>query len=103
MRNAGTRRIKIDSVFVGERFNLGVLLKVLRRDILNVVIDCEHWLRRIRDRGGADLLELWNYGARVVMRHHMARTNGNEISGTDHGSRGESIRVSCGNLLNKRQ
>ena len=39
MRNPGARRIKVDAVFAGERFDLGVLLQILRRDILNVVID----------------------------------------------------------------
>ncbi len=102
MRNAGTRRVKIDPVLVRERFDLGVLLQILRRDILNVVIDGEHRLRRIRDRRGADLLELWDHRAGIVMRHHVARTNRNEIAGAHHGSRGESISVTCSNLLNER-
>ena len=87
----------------GERFDLGVFLQILRRDILNVVIDREHRLRRIRDRGRADLLELWNHGAGVVMRHDMARTNRNEISGAHDGSRRKSISVSCGNFLDERE
>src|ERR1700682_1416343 len=103
MRNAGAWRVVIDPVFAGERFDPGVLLQILRRDILNVVIDGKDWLRRICNRGGADLLELWNHGAGVVMRHHMTRTNRNEISRADHGSRGESISVSRGNLLDERE
>ena len=70
---------------------------------IHIVIDGEHGLRRIRDRRGADLLKLRDYGASVVMRHHMARTNRNEISGAHHGSRGESISVSRGNLLDERE
>ncbi len=37
------------------------------------------------------------------MRHDMARTNRNEIPGARHGSRGESVSVSCGNLLDERE
>jgi hypothetical protein len=37
------------------------------------------------------------------MRHDMARTNGDEIAGAHYGSRGESISVSCGNLLDERE
>src|SRR4029077_17310931 len=87
----------------GERFNLGVLLQILRRDILNVVIDREHRLCRIRDCRGTDLLELWNHGTGVVVRHHMERTDRNEIAGAHHSSRGESISVSCSNLLDERE
>jgi hypothetical protein len=68
---------------------------------LNVVIDGEDRLRRIRDRRCADLLELRNHRAGVVVRHHMARTNRNKISGAHHGSRCESIRVSCGDFLDE--
>ena len=87
----------------GERFDLGVLLQILRRDILNVVIDGEDRLRRIRDRRRADLLKLRNHRAGIVMRHHMTRPNRNEISRADHGSRGESVSVSRGNFLDERE
>ena len=65
---------------LGERFDLRVLLQILRRDILNVVIDGEYRLRWIRDLRRADLLKLWNHRAGVVMRHHMARPNRDEIA-----------------------
>ena len=103
MRDTGARWIEIDAVLFRERLDLGVLLQILRRDVLNVVIDREDRLRRIRDHGGADLLKLWNHRAGVVVRHDMARTNRNEIPGAHHGSRGESISVSRGNFLNKRE
>ena len=95
-------RVKIDAVLGGERLDLGVLLQVLRRDILDVVIDGEDRLRRIRDRRRADLLELWNHRAGVVMRHDMARPNRNEISRAHDSARGESISMSCGNFLDER-
>src|SRR6266508_1020452 len=84
----------VDAVFAGERFDLGVLLQILRRDILNVVIDGEHGLRRIGDRGRADLLELW---------HHLARANRNKISGRHDRARSQSISVACRNLFNERE
>ena len=71
--------------------------------VLDVVIDREDRLRRIRDRGCADLLELRNHRAGVVMRHHVARTNRDEIAAANHRSRRQSIRVPRRNLLNKRQ
>ncbi len=73
VRNSGAGRIKIDPVLARERFDLGVLLQILRRGVLNVVVDREHRLRRIGNLRRADLLELWNHRAGVVMRHHMAR------------------------------
>jgi hypothetical protein len=103
MRNAGARRVIIEAMFAAERFDPGVLLQILWRDILNVVIDREHRLRRIRDRGRADLLKLWNHGAGVVVRHHMARTNRNEISRAHLGARGKSVSVSRRDLLDERQ
>src|SRR6266508_1834162 len=93
----------VDAVFAGERFDLGVLLQILRRDILNVVIDGEHGLRRIGDRGRADLLELWNHRAGVVMCHHMARANRNKISSRHDRARSQSISVACRNLFNERE
>src|ERR1700681_1837990 len=103
MRDACARRIKIDAVFGGELLDLSVFLQILRRDILNVVINREDRLRRIGNRGRADLLELRDNRAGVVMRHDMARTNRNEITGSHHRSRGETISVPRGNLLNERE
>ena len=96
-------RIKIDAVFFRERFDLGVFLQIFWRNVLDVMIDGEHRLRRIRDRRRADLLELWNHRAGVVMRHDMARTNRNEISSAHHCSGGESISVTRGNFLDERE
>src|SRR5438105_12236640 len=87
----------------GERFDVRVLLQIFRRDILNVVIDGEHRLCGICDRRSADLFELWNYRAGIVVRHHMTRTNRDEIASPHHGSHGESISVSRGNLLDERE
>src|SRR6266481_7446396 len=103
MRNAGARRVKIDAVLPAERFYLGVFLEILRRDILNVVIDCENRLRRIGDGGGADLFELWNYCAGIVVRHHVTRANRNEISGAHDSFRREAVSVTCSNLFYERQ
>ncbi len=87
MRNAGAGRVEIDAVLARERLDLGVLPQILRRDILNVVIDGEHRLRRIRDRRRANLLELRHDRAGVVVRHHMARTNRDEIPRAHDGCR----------------
>src|SRR6266404_2399281 len=103
MRNAGARRVKINAVLAGERLNLGVLLQILRRDVLNVVIDRENRLRRIGDFRRADLFEFWNDRAGVVMRHHMARTNRNEIARAYYSARSKSIRMTRGNLLDQRE
>ena len=103
MGNAGAGRVKVDAVLVGELLDPGVLRQIFRRDILNVVIDGEHRLCGIRDRRRADLLELWDHRAGVVMRHHMTRMNRNKIAGAHHGSRSESISVASGNLFNERE
>ena len=103
MRNASPGRIEIDAMLFRERFDLCVLLQILRRDVLNVVINREYRLRRIRDLRRADLLELRNHRAGVVMRHDMARTNRNKIPGAHHRSRRQSISVSRRYLLNKRK
>ena len=103
MRDAGARRVKIDALIARERFNLRVLLQILRSDILNVVINREHRLRRIRDRCCADLSELRHHRAGVVVRHHMTRTNRDEIPRAHHGAGSKSISMACGNFFNKRQ
>ena len=83
-----------------ERFDLRVLLQILRRDVLNVVIDREYRLRWIRDLRRADLLELRNHRAGVVMRHDMARPNRDKIARAHDRAGRKSIRVSRRNLLN---
>src|SRR5437868_5456002 len=100
MRNPGASRVKVDSVFLGESFDLRVLLQILRRNVLNVMIDGEYRLRWICDFRRADLLKLWNYRPGVVMRHHMTRPNRDEIARPHHRAGSESIRVSRRNLLN---
>ena len=104
VRNAGARRIKIDAVLVRERFDLRVLRQILRRSVLDVVIDREDRLRRIRDRGCADLLELSesprpcchasSHGADESRRNLRLRTT---VPAR------QSIRVPRRNFLNKRQ
>ncbi len=103
MRNASARRIKVDAMFVGECFDPGVLFQILRRDILNVVIDGEHWLRLICDARRTDLLELRNHRAGIVMRHHMTRTNRNKIARAHHRTGGEPVSMSSGNFFDKRE
>src|SRR6266496_3554510 len=103
MRNARTWRIKIDAVLAGERFDLRVLRQILRRSILDVMIDGKDWLRWICDASRPDLLELWDYRAGVVVCHHVTRTNGDEIATVNHRAGRESIRMTRRNLLNQRQ
>src|SRR5437868_15354766 len=102
MRNASARGVKIDAMLAGECFDLRVLLEVLRRDILNVVINGEHRLRRIRYGRGADLLELRNHSAGIVMRHDVAWPNRNKISCARGRARSKYVSVSCGNFLDER-
>jgi hypothetical protein len=70
---------------------------------LDVVINGEDWLCRISNRCRADLFEFRNHRAGVVMRHHMARANRNEIAAAHYSSGGEPVSVSRGNLLNERK
>jgi hypothetical protein len=102
MRDAGARRIKVDAVIACERFNICVLFQILRRNILNVVIDGEYRLRRIGNRCRADLLEFRNHRAGVVMRHHVARPNRDKVATPHHRIGSEPVSVASGNLLNQR-
>ena len=103
MRNARARRVIIDPLLAGKRFDFGVLLQILRCRVLNVVIDRENRLPRIRDRRRADLLELRHDRGGVVVRHDMARPNRNEISRAHHGSRREPIGMSRRNFFDERK
>src|SRR5205085_10109882 len=73
------------------------------RGVLNIVIDREDRLRWIRDFRSADLFELWNDRAGVVVRHHVTRPDGNEIARAHDLSLRKSIRMSRRNFLNQRQ
>ena len=75
MADAAPCRIKVDPVLLGKRFDLAVLGEIIRRRILNVVIQCEHRLARIGNLLRADALELGNDRAGVVMRHHVRGTD----------------------------
>src|SRR5215510_3023649 len=103
MGNSGSRGVEIDVVLVRERLDLRILRQIFGRSILDVVIDREDWLCWIGNRRRADLLELWNHRACVVMRHHVARANRNEIAAAQYRARRKSIRMSRRNLLNKRK
>ena len=101
MRNTSAGWIEIDPVFRGESFDLCVFRQIFRRRILDVVIDGEHRLRRIGDGGCPNLLEFRNHRAGVVMRHHVARANRNEIAAAHLCSGSKSIRMTRRNLLDK--
>src|SRR5207302_10352739 len=73
------------------------------RRVLNIVIDRKDRLRRIGNLGRADLFELRNNRAGIVMRHDMARTNGNKISRAHNRPSRESVSMSRGNLFNESQ
>ena len=90
-------------MLASECLDFGVLLQILRRNVLNVVIDRENRLRRIGNRSRADLFELGNYRAGVVVRHDMTRTNRNEIAGMNCRAGRKSIRVTRGNLFDESQ
>jgi hypothetical protein len=101
VRNARACRVKIDAVLARERFDICVLFQILRRNILNVVVDGEHRLRRIGDRRRADLLELWNHRAGVVMCHDVTRPNRDKVATPHHRIRSEPVSMPSGNLLNQ--
>ena len=101
MRNAGSRWVKIDAVIARERLDLCILRQIFGRSILDVVIDCEDWLRRIGNRCCADLFKFRNHRTGVVMRHHVARANRNEIAAAHLCARSKPIRVTPRNLFNK--
>src|SRR6476660_5246769 len=101
MGNAGSRWVKIDAVLARERLDLRILRQIFGRSILDVVIDREHWLCRISNRRRADLLELRNHRAGVVVRHYMARANRDEIAAVHLCSRSKSVRMTTSNLLNQ--
>ena len=102
MRNAGSCRIEINPVFSGERFDLCILFKIFRRYVLNVVINREDRLRRISNFRRANLLELGNYRAGVVVCHDMTRPNGNKIPSANYRAGRESVSVSRRDLFYKR-
>ena len=64
---------------------LAYLAEVLRRGVLNVVIDGEHRLARIVNRRRADLLELRDDRAGVVVRHHVLGADRDEVAGAAPG------------------
>src|SRR5436190_21310611 len=103
MRDAGARWVKINIMFAGESLDLRVLGQIFRRSILDVMIDGEHWLRRICDRSRADLLELRDHRAGVIVGHYMTWTNRDEIATANRRARRESISMTRRNLLNQRQ
>ena len=103
MRNASPCRIEINPVFSGKSLDFCILLQIFRRDVLNVVINREYRLRRIRDFRRANLLELGNHRAGVVMRHDMTRPNGHKIPRANHRAGCQSISVSRRYLFCKRK
>ena len=101
MGNAGAGRIIIHALLRREGCNSGVLLEVLRRCILNIVIDRENRLARVRDRGRADLFELRHYRRGVVVRHDMPRANRNEIPGAHGRPSRQSVCMPRRNFFNQ--
>ena len=75
MADASAWRVVIHTVLACKGLNLGVFAEVFWSDILNVVIDRKDGLRWISDFRRADLLELWNDCACVVVSHHVAWTD----------------------------
>ena len=101
--DARARGVEVDGVLAGELLDLGVLAQVLRRLVLDVVVDGEDGLARIVDLRRADLLELGDHGGGVVMGHHVPGTDGHEIAGA-HGLPGlEAHGVAGGDLLDEGQ
>ena len=75
MADASAWRVVIHTVFACKGLNLSVFAEVFWSDILNVVIDRKDGLRWISDFRRADLLELWNDCASVIVSHHVAWTD----------------------------
>jgi hypothetical protein len=102
MRDARARGIKVDAMLFRERVDLRVLAEVLRRDVLDVVIDREHGLTRVVDAGRADLFELGDDRARVVVRHHVLRPDRHEVARAHELAGREAHRVARRDLFDKR-
>ena len=78
--NPRAGRIKIHPLLAREMIDLCILANILRRKILNIMIDRENRLPRIEYLRRADLLELRNDCPGVVVRHHMLGPNRDEIA-----------------------
>ena len=103
MRNAGSRRVKIDAVFARERLDLRILRQIFGGSVLDVVIDGEDWLCRIGNRCRADLSKFRNHRAGIVMRHYVARANRNKVAAAHRRAGSKPIRMASGDLLNEGQ
>ena len=77
--NSRSGRIESDSVCCRELLDPCVFVEVRVRPVLDVVIQHEHGLVRIRDGCRADGRELLHDRGGVVVRQHMARSDGYDI------------------------
>jgi hypothetical protein len=82
-----------------EGFHAAVPRQVRLFRVLDVVIGCEHWLRRIMDRPRANRLELLHHRRGIVMRHHMIGPDRQKITRAQW-TAGPFGHVSLRNLLN---
>jgi hypothetical protein len=75
-------RIEIDSMLASERLYAAVLLKILFRNVLDVVVDREDGLTRIENVICTYRGELVDDGRCVVVRHHVSRPERHHVSGS---------------------
>ena len=92
-------REEVHALLAGELLDPTILVEVLRRRVLDVVIEDEHRLARIVDPRSADRPELLHHGRRVVVGHHVARPDRHEVAGAQCAPRGALGEVSAGDLL----
>ncbi len=79
--DASARRVEVDAMLARKLLHATILGQVRLVSILDIVIGGEDRLLRVVDSLGADGLELLHHGRGVVVRHHVIRADGEEVSG----------------------
>ena len=102
MADTGSRTIEVDTMLIGEGFDLGVLPKIFRRVILNVMINGVDRLPGIMDFRCTNRLELAHDRRRIVMRHDVLGPDPYEIARIDASPIGKTNGMAGCNLLNER-
>ena len=74
-------RVEIDAMLARKRFDPGVLAEVLRRRVLDVVIDRKNGLGWVENVCRTDRLEFAHHRRRIVVRHNVLGADVEKIAG----------------------
>jgi hypothetical protein len=77
----GAGRVEVHALLPREALDGAILGEIALRTILDVVIEREDGLSRIRDARCPNRPELVQRRGGIVVRQHMARPDGDEITG----------------------